>query len=88
MEILIFSVLSSQTNGSFTHTKCVSICGVRADLRTAFMPDSEEIEPTRTKGSEAKLSERGANPRHELYPKKWTKNPLIHDRLKKKGYRE
>ena len=24
----------------------------------------------------------------ELYPKKWTKNPLVYDRLKKKGYRE
>ena len=32
-------------------------------MRTALMPDSEEIEPTGTESSKAKLSERGANSR-------------------------
>ena len=49
-----------------------SICGVRADFRTAFMPDSEEIEQTRTEGSIAKLSERGGNPRQIPPPAPFT----------------
>ena len=40
-------------------------------------PDSEENEPTRTKGSQAKLSERGANPRQS--PLLRIKNPLSKD---------
>jgi hypothetical protein len=37
-----------------------------ANLRTALMPDSEEIEPTGTESSKAKLSERGANSRQNF----------------------
>ena len=38
-----------------------------ADGRHEVSPDSEEIEQTWTKGSIAKLSERGANPRQEFW---------------------
>ena len=43
-----------------------SVLHETADFRTAFMPDSENIEHAEPKGSNARLFERGGNPRQIL----------------------